>query len=83
MCRNTMDCLPKWMNFFLCPTLKMGLGKKSNDGMLLDYCHFNYVWKDKYSTVVMTKTFLDSFLVSSIAVKRAGSRAFPRRWRSG
>lgn len=43
MCRNTMDCLPKWKNFFLCPTLKMGLGKKSNDRMLLDYCHFNYV----------------------------------------
>ena len=40
-------------------------GGKKNDGMLLDYLYFNYVWKDKYSLVMTTKTFLGYFLVAS------------------
>lgn len=64
MCTH-VDCLSKWMNFFICPPLKIQLGEKKKDGMLLDYWYFNYVWKDKYSLVMMTKTFLGSFLVAS------------------
>lgn len=66
MCTHAMDCLSKWMSFVLRPTLKIQLGeKKSNEGMLLGYWYFNYVWKDKYSLIMMTKTFLDFFLIAN------------------